>query len=265
MGIKMIVSDLDGTLFDSDQKGYEVSAELVALVKQFQQNGKIFTIATGRSNEASLAVAQKLELQVPYIAYNGAQIVYRDGSVLYSDTFDMTNWLGFLKSLQRLGASIVFTQNNRLVCLDYTKRITQYEEKEKIKCGIADLQLLESPMYVNKLLIIGDIKTYIKLWEKLDEDFKASFRYVISEEDYMEIIRKEVSKGSALKKLKAHLGVKDEEVLSIGNHMNDKELLEEAFIGVAVANAIQELKNVADYVTTGVYEQGVIEVIKKYI
>ena len=46
--------------------------------------------------------------------------------------------------------------------------------------------------------------------------------------------------------------------------MNDKELIEESFVGVAVANAVEGLKEVADFVTEGEYEKGVIEVINKF-
>lgn len=81
----------------------------------------------------------------------------------------------------------------------------------------------------------------------------------------MEIIKKDVSKGSALRKLKKHLGLKDEEVVAIGNHMNDKELIEEAFMGAAVANAVEGLKDIADFVTVGEYEEGVVEVIEKFL
>ena len=98
----------------------------------------------------------------------------------------------------------------------------------------------------------------------MDESFKSQYRYIISEDDYFEIVKKDISKGNALKKLKKYLGLRDDEVVSIGNHMNDKELIEESFVGVAVANAVEGLKEVADFVTEGEYEKGVIEVINKF-
>lgn len=72
MSIKMIVSDLDGTLFNSDKKGYTVSKELIKEIKEFQESGNIFTIATGRPIETSLDVAKTVGINAPYIAYNGA-------------------------------------------------------------------------------------------------------------------------------------------------------------------------------------------------
>ena len=117
---------------------------------------------------------------------------------------------------------------------------------------------------VNKILVIGNVEEYKKAWISLDKSIQNNFRYVISEDDYFEIVKNNVSKGSALKILKKHLGIGNEQVISVGNHMNDKELIEEAHVGYAVANATEGLKNVADYITHAEYEKGVIEIIKKH-
>ena len=102
------------------------------------------------------------------------------------------------------------------------------------------------------------------MWTRLEENILSDFRYVISEDDYFEIVKNNVSKGSALKILKKHLGINDSQVISIGNHMNDKELIEEAHVGYAVANATPGLKDIADFTTSNEYEKGVIEIIRKH-
>lgn len=264
MGIKMIVSDLDGTLFNSDKEGYTVSPRLIEEVNEFKKKGNIFTIATGRPEETSLSVVKKLGIDVPYIVYNGAKIIDREGNEIYSDAFLLKIWFPFLHKLQRMGASIIFYNSGQVYCFKYTKDVAQYEKKELTKYRAADDHLLNSKLLVNKILIIGDVKKYKECWDNLDESLKNEFRYVISEDNYFEIVKKDVSKGNALKQLKKHLGIKDEEVVTIGNQMNDKELIEEGFVGVAVANAVEGLKSVADFITKGEYEEGVIEVIKKF-
>jgi Cof subfamily protein (haloacid dehalogenase superfamily) len=264
MSIKMIVSDLDGTLFNSSEEGYTISPKLIEQIDKFKKKGNIFTIATGRPEEASLHVIDKLGIDVPYIVYNGAKIIGNDGKELYSESFQLKSWLPFLEKLQEIGATIIFYHDGQVFCIKYTEIIHLYEKKEGLKYVVADNELLNSPFLINKILIIGDVTKYKECWRQLDDKLKNKFRYVISEDNYFEIVKKDVSKGSALKKLKKHLGIKDEEVLTIGNHMNDKELIEEAFIGVAVANAVEGLKNVADFITKGEYEEGVIEVIRKF-
>lgn len=264
MSIKMIVSDLDGTLFNSYQEEYEVSSKLIEEIHKFEKKGKIFTIATGRSKETTLSVIKQLGINSPYIVYNGAEIIDKVGNQIYSDTFLLKIWVPFLAKLEEIGASVIFSYDGQVFCLKYTEKISAYEKKEMIKCQVIDKKLLDSNISVNKILIIGDVEEYKKYWNQLDEISKGEFRYVISEDDYMEILTKGISKGSALKRLKKYLDIKDEEVVTIGNHMNDKELIEEAHIGVAVANAVDGLKSIANLVTVGEYEEGVIEVIKQF-
>ena len=88
---------------------------------------------------------------------------------------------------------------------------------------------------------------------------------VKEEDDYFEIVQSNISKGSALKVLKNHLNIENLEIIAVGNHMNDKELLEVADVGFAVNNAVVGLKDIADYTTKEEYENGVIEIIKKFM
>lgn len=265
MNMKMIVSDLDGTLFNSDSHDYEISKELIDKIEEFKKKGHIFTIATGRPIETSIEVAKKIGINAPYITYNGAKIVDVYGNEIYSEEFLLTTWLPFLNKVQNIGASVIFYYDGQVLCLKRTERILDYEKKEKTECNEISREILKSNIKVNKILVIGDVEEYKKIWEMIDEDILKDFRYVISEDDYFEIVKNNVSKGSALKILKKHLGINDNQVISVGNHMNDKELIEEADVGYAVANATLGLKDIADFVTSNEYEKGVIEIIKKYI
>lgn len=264
LAIKMIVSDLDGTLVDSDQAGYTVSRELVESIRLFRESGKIFTIATGRPQASSISIINQLGLDVPYIACNGALITDREGTRFYTHSFKMDNWQPFLDKFQKSGATILINQEDKVYYLNMTEAVLRYEAKECIRCHPAGEWLRNEHKAVNKILLIGDVSRFKAEWENLASEIKSCCRYVISEYNYMEVIGAEVSKGTALKTLKKHLGIRDDEVVCIGNHMNDKELLQEAHIGVAVANAEDELKKTADYVTAGDFHWGVMEVINKY-
>lgn len=264
MSIKMIVSDLDGTLFNSDKKGYTVSKELIKEIKEFQERGNIFTIATGRPIETSLDVAKTVGINAPYIAYNGAKIVNSDGKEIYSEDFSLNIWIPFLEEVQKMGGSVIFYYDGQVFCLKHNERISAYEKKEIAKCNEAGKELLKQELVISKILIIGNVEIFKKIFNDLDSSLRDEFRYVISEDDYFEIVKNNVSKGNALKKLKEYLKLKDNEVATIGNHMNDKELLEEGHVGAAVFNAVDGLKGIADVVTKGEYENGVIELIRKY-
>ena len=262
--MKMIVSDLDGTLFNSDRHDYEISKELISEIQQFKEKGNIFTIATGRPIETSIEVAKNIVVNAPYISYNGAKIVDIYGNEIYSEDFKLDIWFPFLNNIKDIGATIIFYHNGDVFCLEKTDEIYNYEKKEKTKCSEISKEMLNSSLKVNKILIIGKVENYINMWIQLNENILREFKYIISEDNYFEIVKSNVSKGNALKILKKYLNINDNQVISIGNHMNDKELIEEAHIGYAVANATEKLKSIADFITYKEYEQGVIEVIKKY-
>ncbi|MCB8814784.1 HAD family hydrolase [Desulfosporosinus shakirovi] len=260
----MIVSDLDGTLFNSDQPGYEVSRELIKSIRLFRESGRIFTIATGRPQSSCTSVVNQLDLDVPYIACNGALITDRTGKRYYSHSFSLDNWLPFLEKVRELGAAVLITHLDKVYYLQMTEAVRRYENKEGIQCHPAGDWLIQGDNPVSKVLLIGNVSALKIEWENLNPSIKNFCRYVISEHNYMEVIGSEISKGAALKLLKKHLGIRDDEVVCIGNQMNDLELLEEAHIGVAVANAEAELKTMADYITAGEFDRGVLEVINKY-
>ncbi len=263
MAIRMIVSDLDGTLINSDKLGTKLSPDLVASIKHLQESGKIFTIATGRSEISCLSIIKELEIQAPFIAYNGACILSPDGNYLYTSCFPLKKWLTFLQGVQVTGSSIIFNQNNQIYYFEETQAIRAFQAKENTFCRKAEVDIIEAAV-VNKILLIGDVEAIKKQWHILPEEIKTHYRYLESEDNYLEIVKAGVSKGQALKFIKNYLNINDDEVLAIGNHLNDLELLLEAHIGVAVANAQKNLKEIADYVTEGEFEQGVIEVINKY-
>jgi hypothetical protein len=83
--------------------------------------------------------------------------------------------------------------------------------------------------------------------------------------DNIEIVNKGVSKGRALKILGGYLGIEREEMIAIGDSENDIEMIKFAGLGVAVENAIDEVKKVADFITKSNMEDGVKYVIDKFI
>ena len=81
---------------------------------------------------------------------------------------------------------------------------------------------------------------------------------------FRSIVNKNSTKASALQALSQYLDIKLENVLAIGDHQNDIEMLREAGVGVAVGNATEEAKKAADFVAQGRCIDGVEEAVKKY-
>jgi Cof subfamily protein (haloacid dehalogenase superfamily) len=92
-------------------------------------------------------------------------------------------------------------------------------------------------------------------------------RYTVvkSAYDFLEILHPDAGKGRALATLAAHLGVPSDRIMAIGDQENDLVMLEFAGVGVAMGNAIDTVKAVANHVTTSNNEDGVAVAIERYV
>ena len=89
--------------------------------------------------------------------------------------------------------------------------------------------------------------------------------HLLSNTDFINIINSGVSKGVALKKLASFLGISTEEIIAIGDGLNDISLLKTAGLAVAMGNAFPEVKRVADYITLDVDHSGVAAAVRKFL
>ncbi len=264
MGKKLIVSDLDGTLLNSHSEGSLISSDLKNEIKKFMKKGNVFTIATGRPINTTEPIIKELDLDVTYIINYGAKIVDANGLELYYNDFELKEWLPYLNQFESLGATILVEVSNVVYYFNRTKKVEHFELKENVNCYQIQNDILNEGVRVFKILVIGNVEQYKELWETLDDQIKSKYRFIISEDDYFEVVKKDVSKGTALKFLKKYLKVEDDYVITVGNHMNDVELLEESSFGYAVNNANDGLKKVADFITDHEFGHGVLEVIQKH-
>ncbi len=260
--VQLVVSDLDGTLVNSDLEGYTVSNSIIDMVDRLQKNGVYFTIATGRETMAAKPTADLLSLSCPFITFNGAQLVSPHGEVLYGSYVDLSKWSSMIKKIDSLGGQVIVCEGNDAYCLRRSDRIKIFEEKQKITCSVIEHSRI-SKIKTSKLLFLGDtalFRSEIAQSTYLCENFEL----ITSEDDYLEIVNKGINKGRMLKTLIEYLCIAGE-VLTLGNHLNDLELLKEADIGVAVANAAEGLKQHADYIAQKAYHEGVIEAVDRFV
>ena len=99
----------------------------------------------------------------------------------------------------------------------------------------------------------------------LPEEIKEKYALVKSLPMTLEIMNKECNKGFGLERLIKELGVNREEVISIGDEQNDFEMIKFAGLGVAMGNASEKIKEIADYITKTNEEDGVAHVIEKFV
>lgn len=120
-------------------------------------------------------------------------------------------------------------------------------------------------LYIDKLMIMDDVrKGAIGVLEDMCKQLSDDYGFTRYTDKAVEIVNRNSTKASALMEVIRILGIEQEEVLAIGDHRNDVEMLSMAGIGAVVANAIDEAKAEADYVADHSCIDGVAEVIEKF-
>ncbi|MGB9697262.1 MAG: HAD family hydrolase [Ignavibacteria bacterium] len=249
--IKLIVSDVDGTLTNS----YDcVGSKTVEYVSKLKEKGVYFTFATQRMHSSIVKIAEQLQVAIPIITVNGALIQDLKGNVLYKSVINPDYVRKaifyadryFVRIALCCMKEIVYTEHNSVLS-DFMQRIgTEYKLVHSYEPYVND---------VLEIIMMGNDKNIIKyIQQKLNFPFKfyvnaKYFRGSSSPGIYnLEVKKSRINKKTAIKRLTKHLKIKKSQVAVIGDWYNDRELFEFGGTNIALKNSVAELKNLAHYV-----------------
>ncbi|ADL11847.1 Cof-type HAD-IIB family hydrolase [Acetohalobium arabaticum] len=265
MKYKLLAIDIDDTLLSDE---LVISSRVKNKIKQAVAADTLVTIATGRMYSSALPYAKQLELDLPLITYNGALIkeTISDKVIDHQPvSVELAQKIGFLADREDWHLNIYL--DDKLYVTKLGPEIKRYEEIAGIESILVEEEitdfLVQPP---TKLLIIGpNPEQTDEILTKVSDEFETDLNITQSKSTFVEIMQQNVSKGVALKRLAEKFEIKKNEVIAIGDSLNDLEMIEYAGLGVAVANGADELKRRADYVTETNEEDGVAGVIDKFI
>lgn len=265
--IKLIAIDLDGTLLNNNM---EISEENKKAILEAKSKGVKVVICTGRPYVFTKMYIHLLQLDTPTIMFNGGVIKYQDFN---KETFLRKDQVFQTVSLlhQKSVSYMLYTEDT--VYYIPSKRVTYLKKMslhvpEDIRAKfveITDYQSLVQEHDFHKVLIVEqDEEKYPILYDYLKETLKDC-DIVQSSSFYIEVLPKGISKGNALQMVSDYYGIQAEDIMAIGDQENDRSMVQFAGIGVAMENANQSLKEVADYITDSNESDGVSKAIKKYV
>lgn len=251
----ILFSDLDGTLFSSQGT---VSPENRAAIERYIAAGGMFAIATGREPYNALTFIGDLPQNAPAIVVNGCGAYdFSAGAYLRTWRLDRERLLPFLRGLLADFPDMelqAYTEEGIRYC---TPPETANPQLRKMHdpCVFTTLDALSGRDFLKCFLYAPDIRE-AALMKRIEAGEAAGlFRHVPGTTDvggaiaYHELLPRDVSKGSAVRYLRSHPLLRGRTVLAAGDFWNDYELLREADIAVAPANAIDGIKAVCQYVT----------------
>lgn len=265
---KLLAIDMDGTLLN---ERHEVSPAVLAALDAVRERGIRLVLCSGRPIAGMRPYLAELGLMGPddyAIGYNGA---YVERTAAAEVLFEYTLSLGDVRDLYelslRLGSPMHIFADHAL----YTpnKDINEFTINEAFLNGLPlyyrTMDELDSGMSYQKVLFIDDPESLAVTRAALPRELYDRFTIVQSAPHFLEFIPSVTSKGHAVKRLAEALGVKREEVMTFGDNENDLSMLEYAGCGVAMGNAVDAVKSVADFETRSNTEDGVAYAIQQLI
>ena len=262
--IRMIVTDLDGTLLDG--RGELPDENLRALKRAMAAGGRV-VLATGRMPEATLPLAEAIGVNAPLMLFNGGMAYdARRREVLSGVTIDRDTAVRILRVVEAEGVYVHASLAAGYCYARYSEKWTAYfENKIRVKgreVGMPLSEWLREGVY--KLLCLDEPERLDALMEKLRAMF-PEVNIVKSAKTHLEIVRRDVDKARGLQIIGELTGVKPEEMLCFGDEMNDLPMLRCAGTSYVMANAPADMLKAADHIAPANTEHGVADVVNRYL
>lgn len=267
MKYKLICVDIDGTLLDDDKK---LLPQVKKAVRNVAKMGIQIALVSGRM-PAGVDSIEK-ELGVPCIKVcNAGTYIVLGGQCIYSEHLAPS-------TMQRVYEEIaeknqvplwIFREEEWFVTeIDqYIEReieIIKYQPEIVTVDGLAE-QWTKEGTGPNKVLIAAKPKKLWVIYQQMKEQVWPDIDIARSADTFIEIFPKGISKGKALTKLCRRLNIDLAETIAFGDHELDIPMIEAAGLGIAMGNAIEELKEKADFVTKANNEAGVAFALERYL
>lgn len=260
---KLIAIDLDGTLLTDDLK---ISPGTVQAIQKAVEMGTIVTIATGRMFSSAKQFAEQLAINVPLITYQGALIQdVGEQEVIYERLLAPEIAKKLVEICTERNLHLQVYQDDLLYGAVENDKLVSYAEGVKVPYTVEPNLLKLAEKGFTKALIIEEPEIVDALQEELKTLFGTRAHIAKSKAHFLELTHPEANKGLALLHLAKTLGIKQSEIIGIGDNHNDRELIETAGLGVAMGNAVPAMKEIADFVSLTNEEEGVKHVIEKFV
>lgn len=266
--IKLICSDIDGTLLNKDRK---LSQKTMATIHRLNRTHPVILISS-RMPKSMRLLQHELEIeQLPLIAYNGS-LILKDTQCLFSQEIDIALVKEIASYIRSTQIHLSLYHNDQWV----VPQNDYWAQRETHNTGVSPLiqpldQTIEDwekrSMGAHKIMCMGDAHEIEVFFKQIEENHGEQINAYRSKDTYVEISHIKQDKATALSFLLNHLypEIPLEHCIAFGDNYNDATLLRQVGIGVAVANAKSEILSIADFITDKNTEDGVANYLDKVL
>jgi Cof subfamily protein (haloacid dehalogenase superfamily) len=259
--VRAVAMDLDGTVLDET---FQPSQRTTAAIALAEATGIACLIATGRMFISARRVAEKLGIRRPIVCYQGAMVADpTDGEILVHRPIEAPLAREILSAMPEEHArrSNLYV-DDELYVWEENAATLRYSQVAGVPMHIVGdtTKWLERP--TTKIVTVGTPETMDVLRDQMQPIFSSRAFVAKSLPYFLEFAAPGVSKASGLALVADLLGFTAEQAIAVGDAENDREMLEWASLGIAVANADERLIGEADAVIPSVHDDGVAQLLE---
>lgn len=287
--LKLLAIDLDGTLLNSYG---DISNENKEAIKYALNKGVEVVLASGRDPLTMQKISKELEIKNYLIAGNGASVYdIKAQKNIYENFIDTNKALKIIKMCKENSIFFNLYTDKGIITesLNFNVKVFNSENNHKASEKQTNIEIVKdiyeyaqnNPLNILKIIICDDSKIIfnnisqklkqIKGIEVLDvahisrKIIRVGTEEVEIEYYYTEVSSKDVDKWNAIEYLINTLQIKKEEVMAIGDNINDKKMVQNSAVGVAMGKSALAIKNIGDFITEDNNSNGVEKAIYQYI
>lgn len=263
---KAVFTDMDGTLL---RKDHTVSSKTKQTIQQLIAKGILVVPISARPLHGMLYITDPIFPQeVPVVSLNGSYI-YHDGKIVYQVNMPLHEASAIHDLSEKYPVSTMYYSQMEWFANGMTDAVKKEQKITPVPITIQPYQQThdaweQQQAGPNKILMAGDEKVILSVEAALLEKFNGSLNIYKSQPRYLEAMHPDASKSNAIRFIMNMYGLQQHEVIAIGDNYNDKGMIEFAGTGIAMGNAPEEIKAVADFVTDTNNHDGVAKALDHF-
>ncbi|MBC2102871.1 HAD family phosphatase [Listeria marthii] len=277
MTTQAIILDIDGTLLNDDKK---ISTETKKALITAQQNGVKLILASGRPTTGMHLYAEQLEMEKYHgllVSYNGAKVVdCQTKEELFNQALTVAEGKAVLEHMKNFEVKVMIDKDDYMYVNDVFDCYVSYKGEEiniiQYESRGGNFKLCEKDdlaafldYRISKILTAGDPAYMQENYQAMMAPFKDSLNCVFTADFYFEFTAQGIDKAKALDTVLTPMGISPENIIAFGDGHNDITMVEYAGTGIAMSNAVPELKAAASSITLSNNEDGIAHVLNSLI
>jgi len=256
---KLLFFDIDGTIWDYKN---HIPESTVLAIRKARERGHLVFLNTGRCR-AFIREKNLLDLGLDGIISGCGTMIEYEGKVLFDKRIPQEETLRIIRVMKKYGMCLIlegpeYLYANREEFIGTRDELFVEKIARELQGDLRRLDTEGEEFAVQKF----SCSIYGCDTEDCIRELGDIYDYIIHNDDFMEVVPKGFNKGTAIREVCRLLGADPGDTISFGDSINDREMLMDAGIGVVMGNGSEEAKEFADYVTTDIYEDGIMNAMK---